>query len=215
MLLVCVHTAKLGPGPLPLYPNGPRFREEAHLCTMRIYTRTGDGGETSLFDGSRVHKDDARIEAYGTVDELNALLGGVLDHTALAPQQEAILDVQDHLFRIGGMFADPNGPREGQPRVDAAEVEGLEHWIDAMEKDLPPLRHFVLPGGSPAVSACHVARTVCRRSERRAVALDRLVKQPEAAMRYLNRLSDALFTLGRWAAQQEGVAEEKWPRTPK
>jgi len=110
------------------------------------------------------------------------------------------------------MFADPNGPREGQPRVEAAEVTGLEDWIDKMEMDLPPLRHFVLPGGSPSISACHVARTVCRRAERRAVALDRLVNQSTEALHYLNRLSDALFTLGRWAAQTEGVEEEKWPR---
>jgi cob(I)alamin adenosyltransferase len=179
---------------------------------MRIYTRTGDGGETSLFDGSRVHKDDARIEAYGTIDELNAVVGVLLDHATLASQQEEFRNIQDHLFRIGGMFADPNGPREGQPMVDASDVEGLEHWIDGMEKDLPPLRHFVLPGGSPAVSACHVARTVCRRAERRAVALDRLVVQSADAMRYLNRLSDAFFTLGRWAAHSEGTVEEKWPR---
>ena len=134
------------------------------------------------------------------------------DHPALQPQKETLLDIQDHLFRIGGMFADPNGPREGQPRVEAAEVTGLEDWIDKMEMDLPPLRHFVLPGGSPSISACHVARTVCRRAERRAVALDRLVNQSTEALHYLNRLSDALFTLGRWAAQTEGVEEEKWPR---
>jgi cob(I)alamin adenosyltransferase len=110
------------------------------------------------------------------------------------------------------MFADPNGPREGQPRVEAPAVAKLEGWIDALESDLPPLRHFVLPGGSPAISACHFARTVCRRAERRAVALDRLVSQSEVALKYLNRLSDAFFTLGRWAANTEGVLEEKWPR---
>lgn len=179
---------------------------------MRIYTRTGDGGETSLFDGTRVNKDDARIEAYGTLDELNAVVGSLLDHIVLQPQREALLDVQDHLFRIGGMFADPNGPREGQPRVEATAVAKLEGWIDALESDLPPLRHFVLPGGSPAISACHFARTVCRRAERRAVALDRLVSQSEVALKYLNRLSDAFFTLGRWAANTERVLEEKWPR---
>jgi len=186
--------------------------DPAHLCHMRIYTRTGDGGETSLFDGTRVNKDDARIEAYGTLDELNAVVGSLLDHIVMQPQREALLDVQDHLFRIGGMFADPNGPREGQPRVEAPAVAKLEGWIDALESDLPPLRHFVLPGGSPAISACHFARTVCRRAERRAVALDRLVSQSEVALKYLNRLSDAFFTLGRWAANTEGVLEEKWPR---
>lgn len=180
---------------------------------MRIYTRTGDGGETSLFDGSRVHKDDARIEAYGTIDELNAFIGCLIDHPPLGPHHGAIRDVQDHLFRIGGMFADPNGPREGQPRIEAEDVEGLESWIDALEQDLPPLRHFVLPGGSPALGACHVARTVCRRAERRSVALDRLVPQSDVALRYLNRLSDALFTLGRWVADAEGTKEERWPRS--
>lgn len=179
---------------------------------MRIYTRTGDGGETSLFDGSRVHKDDARIEAYGTIDELNAVVGGLGDHSVMRPQHEVLLDIQDHLFRVGGMFADPNGPREGQPRVTGAEVEWLEQWIDTLEEGLPPLRNFVLPGGSPAISRCHLARTVCRRAERRAVALDRLVAQDAQALHYLNRLSDALFTLGRWAAHAEGVQEEKWPR---
>ncbi len=179
---------------------------------MRIYTRTGDGGETSLFDGTRVNKDDARIEAYGTLDELNAVVGSLLDHSSLQSQRDVLLDVQDHLFRIGGMFADPNGPREGQPRVEARAVEGMERWIDALESNLPPLRHFVLPGGSPCVSACHLARTVSRRAERRAVALDRLVAQSEVALRYLNRLSDAFFTLGRWAAHAENVREEKWPR---
>lgn len=178
---------------------------------MRIYTRTGDGGETSLFDGSRVNKDDARIEAYGTLDELNAIVGSLLDHKVLRPQRDAILDVQDHLFRIGSMFADPNGPREGQPTVEAAAVDRMEGWIDALESELPALRHFVLPGGSPGISTCHLARTVCRRAERRAVALDRLVSQSEIALRYLNRLSDAFFTLGRWAAHSEGIQEEKWP----
>lgn len=179
---------------------------------MRIYTRTGDGGETSLFDGSRVHKDDARIEAYGTIDELNALVGALYNHPALEPHGDMLRDIQDHLFRIGGMFADPNGPREGQPKVDPTDVQALESWIDRMEEDLPPLRNFVLPGGSPLLSACHLARTVCRRAERRSVALDRLVPQSEVALHYLNRLSDALFTLGRWGADAEGTVEEKWPR---
>ena len=179
---------------------------------MRIYTRTGDGGETSLFDGTRVNKDDARIEAYGTLDELNAVVGSLLDHSVMQPQRAALLDVQDHLFRIGSMFADPDSPREGQPKVETGAVDNMEQWIDTLESDLPPLRHFVLPGGSPAISACHLARTVSRRAERRAVALDRLVSQNEIALRYLNRLSDTFFTLGRWVAQSEGIQEEKWPR---
>ena len=182
---------------------------------MRIYTRTGDGGETSLFNGDRVHKDDARIEAYGTLDELNAIVGGLLDHEALAPHADRLHAIQDHLFRIGGVFADPEGPRPGALTVAQADIEGLEQWIDTMEEPLEPLRNFVLPGGHPALSACHLARTVSRRAERRAVALDRLVAQPEAALQYLNRLSDAFFTLGRWAAHTTGTVEVKWPLDPK
>ena len=182
---------------------------------MRIYTRTGDGGETSLFNGDRVHKDDARIEAYGTLDELNAIVGGLLDHEALAPHADRLHAIQDHLFRIGGVFADPEGPRPGALTVGPADLEGLEQWIDAMEEPLEPLRNFVLPGGHPALSACHLARTVSRRAERRAVALDRLVGQPETALQYLNRLSDAFFTLGRWAAHTTGTVEVKWPLDPK
>ena len=176
---------------------------------MRIYTRTGDGGETSLFNGDRVHKDDARIEAYGTLDELNAVVGGLVDHSELASQQLKLREIQDHLFRIGGVFADPEGPRPGALTVDSEDIKGLESWIDGLEADLPPLRNFVLPGGHPALSQCHMARTVCRRAERRAVALDRLVTQPEVAIRYLNRLSDAFFTLGRWVAQTTGTEEVK------
>jgi cob(I)alamin adenosyltransferase len=179
---------------------------------MRIYTRTGDGGETSLFDGSRVHKDDARIEAYGTIDELNAVVGGLLDHPVLEPHRDAVRGIQDHLFRIGSILADPKGPRPGALMVTESHIEAMEAWIDALETALPPLRNFVLPGGHPAISQCHLARTVCRRAERRSVALDRLVSQPDAAIKYLNRLSDALFTLGRWAAFTAGVEEEKWPR---
>lgn len=182
---------------------------------MRIYTRTGDGGETSLFNGTRVQKDDARIEAYGTLDELNAVVGGLLDHRVLSPQVDALRDIQDHLFRIGSVFADPEGPRPGALTTSEEHITALEQWIDGLEEGLPALRHFVLPGGHPALSQCHLARTVCRRAERRAVALDQLVSQPEVALRYLNRLSDAFFMLGRRVAEDAGVAEEKWPRTPK
>ena len=178
---------------------------------MRIYTRTGDGGETSLFNGDRVQKDDARIEAYGTLDELNAVVGGLTDHSALASQEEKLREIQDHLFRIGGVFADPEGPRPGALMVDGDHIQGLENWIDFLETDLPPLRNFVLPGGHPALSQCHLARTVCRRAERRAVALDHLVPQPKVAIRYLNRLSDAFFTLGRWVAHTTKTQEVKWP----
>ena len=178
---------------------------------MRIYTRTGDGGETSLFNGDRVHKDDARIEAYGTLDELNAVVGGLVDHEILQSQSTILRNIQDHLFRIGGVFADPEGPRPGSLTVGDDDIKGLESWIDTLESDLAPLRNFVLPGGHPALTQCHMARTVCRRAERRAVALDRLVEQPSVAIRYLNRLSDSFFTLGRWVAHSTGTEEVKWP----
>lgn len=179
---------------------------------MRIYTRTGDGGETSLFNGTRVQKDDARIEAYGTLDELNAVVGGLLDHPCLTSQAEAIRNIQDHIFRMGSILADPEGPREGALTIGPEDIQAMEDWIDTLESGLPELRNFVLPGGHPALSQCHLARTICRRAERRAVALDRMVPQPESIMQFLNRLSDAFFMLGRWVAHEENVKEEKWPR---
>ena len=112
---------------------------------MRIYTRTGDGGETSLFNGDRVQKDDARIEAYGTLDELNAVVGGLTDHSALASQEEKLREIQDHLFRIGGVFADPEGPRPGALMVDEDHIQGLENWIDFLETD------FGAPIGEPSI----------------------------------------------------------------
>jgi cob(I)alamin adenosyltransferase len=179
----------------------------------KVYTRTGDKGTTRLVGGSEVHKDDARIEAYGTVDELNAVLGIV--RTLLGdddPLDDRLGTVQDDLFNVGTDLATPEGSRwEGMYRVGDADVEQLERWIDAMNADLEPLAEFILPGGGPAGAQLHLARTVCRRAERRVVTLGHLDPElSDGALRYLNRLSDFLFVASRWAAKRHGVPETTW-----
>ncbi len=189
--------------------------------STRIYTRTGDAGDTGLFGGQRVSKDDLRVEAYGTVDELNAVLGSVLTYAAtdsdLGP---LILALQSDLFFLGADLATPaeSDTQKGRiviERVGSERVAKLEVWIDQYEAELEPLRRFILPGGHPMAAALHVARAVCRRAERRCVAL----AQVEAAgatplnpeiLRYLNRLSDLLFVLARAANQREGVPDVTW-----
>jgi cob(I)alamin adenosyltransferase len=177
---------------------------------LKIYTRTGDTGETSLFGGARVRKDDARIEAYGTVDELNSFLG-----VARASWPSSSLDVQFHgiqsdLFDIGAHLASPGTSRFAGP--DAARVAALEQTIDAMESELAPLKTFILPGGSLAAAQLHVARTVCRRAERLVVALRDDDEATTASLTYLNRLSDFLFVAARFANHQQGVADVPWVR---
>jgi cob(I)alamin adenosyltransferase len=173
---------------------------------MKIYTRTGDAGETSLFGGSRIGKDDPRIEAYGTVDELSSFLG-----VARAAWPSGVLDdelarVQNDLFEIGAQLAAPGSERfKG---ADASRIEQLERSIDSMERELQPLSSFILPGGAIAASHLHVARTVCRRAERRVIAL-----QDEATRTtivYLNRLSDFLFVAARYANAKHGIADVPW-----
>lgn len=166
----------------------------------RIYTKTGDGGETALGSGKRVPKDDPRIEAYGTVDETNAVIG--VARLAASPNLDVMLArVQNDLFDLGADFAVPE--EEGQKferlTVTDAQVTRLEREIDQMNAELSPLRSFVLPGGSPSAAHLHVARTVCRRAERLAVTLARTEKVNPAAIRYLNRLSDFLFVAARFA----------------
>ncbi len=176
---------------------------------MKIYTRTGDRGETSLFGGQRVPKDHLRVEAYGTVDELNACLGWA--RTLLPPGEVAdvVEAVQNDLFTLGADLATPEEGAE-VPRVPAAWVERLEGWIDRAQERVPPLRSFVLPGGAPAAAALHLARTVCRRAERRVVALARTEPVNPELIRYLNRLSDLLFVLARQANREAGVPEPPW-----
>ncbi len=178
---------------------------------MKIYTKTGDSGTTGLFGGARVDKDDERVEAYGTVDELNAALG----LAAVATDGE-LLDrlrtVQADLFVIGSHLAapDPSAQAARLPMLDESIVSRLEMQIDAAEDDLPPLRNFILPGGSEAAARLHVARAVCRRAERLLVdfAMDRPV--PAIVITYLNRLSDWLFVQARWANLQAGIPDIPW-----
>ena len=178
---------------------------------MKIYTRTGDAGETSLFDGSRVSKADSRVDAYGDVDELNAWLGLVRANGPDADLDQPLLRIQQDLFALGAQLADPRdriADRVRKASLDDADVARLEQLIDRLESELPPLRRFILAGGSPAGAALHVARTVCRRAERRMVAL---TPAPEAVLvKYVNRLSDLLFVIARVVNHRAGMPEVEW-----
>jgi cob(I)alamin adenosyltransferase len=180
---------------------------------MKIYTRTGDDGTTSLFSGGRVAKHHLRVECYGTVDELNSVIGMARTHQPVSDADLA--RIQHQLFNLGADLATPlDASTSHVVRMDAANIEWLEQSIDRMMEDLPTLRYFILPGGSPAAAALHVARTVCRRAERLAVALQEHEPIGDHVLPYLNRLSDYLFTLARWENQQAGIPEEKWSITP-
>jgi len=173
---------------------------------MKIYTGRGDEGMTDLRDMSRVSKTSARIEAYGTVDELNALIGTIRP-TGYDDVDEKLAGVQNHLHVVQADFANPD-PDEDDPVVRAEHTETIEEWIDAYDDELEPLERFVLPSGSESGAALHQARTVCRRAERRAVALAADESINEEAVQYLNRLSDGLFTWARLVNQRDGVPEE-------
>jgi len=183
----------------------PRARDEPVRLT-RIYTGGGDRGETSLGDGSRVSKLDPRIEAFGTVDELNALVGWALAAPDLPEKQRALLErVQNELFDLGADLSVPFAAGDDRLRVADSQVRGLEEACDAFNAELPELRSFVLPGGGEAAARLHVARTVCRRAERQALRAAREVEIDPAALVYLNRLSDLLFILARAAAGGDEV----------
>jgi cob(I)alamin adenosyltransferase len=171
----------------------------------KIYTRTGDKGETGLGDGSRVDKDSLRVEAYGTVDEVNSAVGLVLAAELPAPVRECLTRVQHELFDLGGELCMP-----GYTLVPDSYVEGLEASLDAFNENLPPLKDFILPGGSEAAARCHVARTVARRAERRVISLSHNEAVNEVSIRYLNRLSDLLFVIARVLARHEGGSEVLW-----
>lgn len=177
---------------------------------MKIYTKKGDTGETSLLGGARVKKYDLRIEAYGTVDELNSYMGLVRDFAG--PEQKDFLKtIQDNLFTMGSHLAlEPGKTNIKLPQINSADIEALENAIDDMDAVLEPLKNFVLPGGHPAVSHAHVARCICRRAERRCVELADEAEIDPIAVKYLNRLSDYLFTLSRQYALDYGVDEIPW-----
>ncbi len=178
---------------------------------MKLYTRTGDAGETSLFDGTRVRKDDARVAAYGDVDELNAWLGLARASGLDADLDADVVQIQRDLFALGAQLADPVhkiAARVDKVVVADEDVARLERTIDRLDAEVPPLRRFILAGGCPAGAALHVARTVCRRAERRIVALE---PTPDGVLlQYVNRLSDLLFALARAVNARAGVAELEW-----
>jgi cob(I)alamin adenosyltransferase len=175
----------------------------------KIYTRTGDDGTTGLGDGTRVAKEHARVEAYGTVDEANSALGVILSTHALAPAiRRCLTEVQHDLFDLGGELCIP-----GHLMISAKQVERLEQELDGFNEDLPPLKEFILPGGGQAAAACHLARAICRRAERRCWSLARVDSVSPEALKYLNRLSDLLFVVARVLARAD-QGEVVWRRSP-
>lgn len=181
---------------------------------MKIYTRTGDAGDTGLFGGGRVPKDDARVEAYGDVDELNAVLGVVRASHPSPRVDDLLLSIQRDLFSIGALLATPDREKMEQhlskARLDEKRIGELERAIDDADRELDPLKTFILPGGTEKAAALHFARTVCRRAERRVVRLGRQTPLPDLVVIYLNRLSDLLFTLARLANKTAGSGEVAW-----
>ena len=179
---------------------------------MKIYTRTGDTGQTSLLGGTRVPKDSLRIEAYGTVDELNSHLGLLRDHAA-GSLDELVVPIQEMLFSLGSRLASGSEEQAEKfkvPHITDADITALENEMDRMEKDLPEMRNFILPGGHLAASQAHVCRTVCRRAERLVVHLASQEPVAEIVVRYLNRLSDLLFVVARHIAHRNGVGDTPW-----
>lgn len=175
----------------------------------RIYTKTGDQGETALGDGSRVPKDHLRVSAYGTVDELNAVLGILVALDPPVAEAGLLRGIQNDLFDLGADFAVPEGEARERLRIRPEQIEPLERAIDRLNEKLHPLTSFILPGGTPAAAWCHLARTVCRRAEREAVTLARQEKVNQQAIIYLNRLSDLLFVLAR-VYNANGTADVLW-----
>ena len=189
------------------------------ISITRVYTRLGDGGETSLVGGKRVAKDSPRIVAYGTVDELNAAVGlaRVFNAEKRGARarwlEETLKKIQNQLFDLGSELATPpDAVYEGMFRVGPAEVDELERIMDRCQKDLAPLKSFILPGGGRVHGFLHLARTVCRRAEREILALSRVEPVGEGPLKYVNRLSDALFVLGRWVGKHGGEKEYLWER---
>ncbi len=178
---------------------------------MKIYTKTGDKGTTALFGGKRVSKADLRIDTYGTIDELNSWIGMVRDLEVNQKRKDVLVEIQDRLFTVGSILAtEPGNTKVKIPSLAEADILFLEKEIDTMDAALPPMRFFVLPGGHTAISYCHVARTVCRRSERLIIALHAQESVPDEVIKYINRLSDYLFVLSRMVAHELGAEETPW-----
>ncbi len=179
---------------------------------MKLYTKTGDTGDTALFDGTRVSKSDPRVEAYGAVDELESWIGLIRAQRLDADLDAMLLQIQHDLFALGALLADPGhriAPRVRKARLTDADVSKLEGWIDTLDGSVPPLRHFILAGGSQAGALLHLSRTVCRRAERRIVSLGADAVDPLLIV-YVNRLSDLLFAMARSVNARSGVAEQAW-----
>lgn len=178
---------------------------------MKIYTKTGDQGLTSLFGGKKVSKADLRIDTYGTVDELNSWIGLLRDQEINQKRHDELIEVQDRLFTIGAMLAaEPGNNKIKVPFINEEDILFLEKKIDAMDTSIEPMRFFVLPGGHSSVSFCHVARTVCRRAERLVIALHATDPVNPLIIKYLNRLSDYIFVLSRKVTQELGISETPW-----
>lgn len=178
---------------------------------MKIYTKKGDGGQTSLIGGTKVSKDDIRIEAYGTVDELNSSIGLLKDFCGDEVVIAFLKSIQDRLFTIGSTLAcDPEGAKMILPDLSEEDVIALEKQMDAMNETLPELKNFLLPGGHPSNSFCHLNRCICRRAERRVISLQQAAEVDDLIIKYLNRLSDYFFVLGRKMSQDNNAEEVKW-----
>lgn len=178
---------------------------------MKVYTKTGDKGETSLFGGARVSKGNLRIHVYGTVDEVNSYVGLLRDLCTDKSRVDELIRIQDRLFTLGAILAtESESAQKRLPKISAQDITYLENGIDAMEKVLEPIKTFVLPGGHPTVSHCHIARCVCRRAERLTVELSSQVEVDELVIQYLNRLSDYLFVLSRFLTKILDAKEIAW-----
>lgn len=178
---------------------------------MKIYTKTGDAGTTSLFGGKRVSKADLRIDTYGTVDELNSWIGVVRDQPVNEKRKNVLIEIQDRLFTVGSILAtEPGNTKVKIPSLIESDITFLEKEIDTMDSELPPMRSFVLPGGDQSVSFCHVTRTVCRRAERLTIALNSQEPVDAIVIKYLNRLSDYLFVLARKMALELKIEDTPW-----
>lgn len=179
---------------------------------MKIYTRTGDDGTTGLFGGGRVSKNDPRLNAYGALDELNAVLGVARAEGLSARSDEILLSLQNQMFDLGAELAAPDAAKHGAQFLTDEVLAKLEEWIDLLEAELPPLKAFILPGGAPASAALHLARCVCRRAEREIVTLSETVQVRPLVLKYANRVSDLLFVLARTVNLEAEVADVEWKK---